>query len=178
MRIHLFTLQTLFHIPLSVPLIISLLTKQSYGRLRWSLSSLHTQGPGATGNESLITADRCRKTGALLLTISASFAVTHAETHRGCTNTHRIIFWSSLCCSFMTTLKAVLAGFFVCRVSVWHLAERYACAARRYDRPDILLPNVAHAVLHQNVSIKIMSLIVLGFILSGWSWFTSKCWGI
>lgn len=40
----------------------------------------------------------------------------------------------------------------VCMVSVWHLAERYACAAWHYDSLDILDLNVVHAVLHHNMS--------------------------
>lgn len=43
---------------------------------------------------------------------------------------------------------------FVCMVSIWHLAERYACAAWPNDSIDILDLNVAHAVLHHNVCLK------------------------
>lgn len=42
----------------------------------------------------------------------------------------------------------------VCKVSVWHLGERYACAAWHYDSFDILDLNVAHTVLHHNMPLE------------------------
>lgn len=80
-------------------------------------------------------------------------------------NAHRWLythfhFFFHICCFFSEVpahdeANSIFGCWFfvsVCKVSVWHLGERYACAAWHYDSLDILDLNVAHAVLHHNMS--------------------------
>lgn len=70
-----------------------------------------------------------------------------------------VFFWNTSCAllAHVEAYSIFSCWFFVsvCKVPVWHLAERYACAAWHYDSLDISDLNVAHAVLHHNMSTEI-----------------------